>query len=137
MPDSLPAPGPAPANTNASLEMDPKDIESGKTMAILCYLPIALVNLIVSIVCLSQKNNAFSLYHAKQSLALIICTFIAMAICIPLMCIGIGIVGWLLVGPTVLVLTILGIINAASGHYKPLPLVGGFAARWFTAMKQA
>ena len=46
------------------------DIDSGKTMAILSYIPIAFVGLIVAIISITQKNNAYSLYHAKQALTL-------------------------------------------------------------------
>ena len=54
-------------------QLPQQEIDSGKTMAILSYIPVAFVGLIVAIVSISQKNNAFSLYHAKQALTLYIC----------------------------------------------------------------
>ncbi len=116
---------------SSSLDQDPNDVESGKLMAVLCYLPISPVNLVVSIICIVQKNNAFSLYHAKQSLALMIVGVIAMAISAALICVAIGAILYPIVAVAFLVLTILGLVNAASGKYKPLPLVDGIAEKLF------
>jgi len=118
-----PAPAPEPAPQQPA-----SDVESGKVMAVLCYIPIAAVGLIVSIVCLATKNNAFSLYHAKQALTL----FIAVLVCFLFWCIPI--LGWIvgaLAGLAGLVFMILGIVNAAQGKYAPLPLIGQFADKMF------
>jgi uncharacterized membrane protein len=113
---AAPAPPPAP-------QSDP-DIESGKVLAILCYIPVAFVGLVVSIVCIVQKNNAFSLYHAKQSLTLTIAVVVLSVVwCIPILN--------MLLGLAILVLYILGLVNAASGKYAPVPLVGQFADKIF------
>lgn len=108
-----------------------QEVDSGKTMAILSYIPIAAIGLIVSIVCVAQKNNAYSLYHAKQALTLYICQVAASLICLPLcfLCIGFPLI--IAANVTALVLCILGIINANKGECKPLPLVGKFADKWF------
>jgi uncharacterized membrane protein len=119
------------------LNHDPNDVETGKMMAVLCYLPISPVNLVLSIVCLVQKNNAFSLYHAKQSMALILVTIVAAAISAVLICVGIGLILYPLVAVGFLVLTILGIVNAAGGKYKPLPLIDGLAAKMFGGIQKA
>ena|ERR1051326_312840 len=117
---------PAPDNQPSS------DVESGKVMAVLCYIPIAAVGLIVSIVCLAQKNNAFSLFHAKQALTLMIAGIVLFAfVCIPIL-------GWIviIVGEiAIVVLLIIGIVNAAGGKYAPLPLVGQFADKIFGSIK--
>ena len=116
-----------------------EDIEPGKTMAILCYIPVAMVGLIVSIICVVQANNAYSLYHAKQSLALAIVGVAAGLLYIPIG-IACAFIPFLLlflfplaiiIGIAFLVLMIIGIINAAGGKYKPLPLVGGLADKFF------
>src|SRR3990172_3780676 len=99
------------------------EIDSGKTIAILCYIPIALIGLIVAIVTLSSKNNAFSLYHAKQALTLYIATLIASLICAPLCLICIGFPLLIAVQIAALVFCILCIINANAGQCKPLPLL--------------
>ncbi len=108
-----------------------QDIDSGKTMAILSYIPIALVGLIVSIISISSKNNGFALYHGKQALTLYICAFVAALCCIPLFFICIGVPLLIAIEVGALVLCILGIINANKGECKPLPLIGQFADKWF------
>lgn len=108
-----------------------QEIDSGKTMAILAYIPIALIGLIVSIVCISNKNNAFSLYHAKQALTLYICAFVGALCCLPLCFICIGIPLLITVEVGALVLCILGIINASSCECKPLPLIAKFVDKFF------
>jgi uncharacterized membrane protein len=123
--------------SNPSLNDDPNDIDSGKLMAVLCYLPISPVNLVLSIVCLVQKDNAFSLYHAKQSMALTIVMLVAMAISLALFCVAIGAVLYPLVVIAFLVLSIMGIVNAAGGKYKPLPLVDVLAAKMFGGIQKA
>lgn len=107
------------------------EIESGKTMAILSYIPIALVGLVVAIVTVSQKNNAYALYHAKQALTLYICWVGAAICCVPLFLICIGMPLLVAVQLGGLVLCILGIVNASGGQCKPLPLIGQFADKWF------
>lgn len=115
----------------AAPPLSQQEIDSGKTMAVLSYIPIAMVGLIVSIISIAQKNNAFALYHAKQALTLYICAFAAMLICIPLcfLCIGIPLLVAVAIGQ--LVLLILGIVNVCNGQCKPLPLIATFADKWF------
>jgi uncharacterized membrane protein len=114
-----------------------QEIDSGKTMAILSYLPIQPVGLIVSIVCVAQKNNAYSLFHAKQALTLYICQIIASLCCLPLCFICIGFPLIVAVGVTTLVLCIMGMINASSGQLKPLPLISGFVDKFFGKVQKA
>jgi uncharacterized membrane protein len=130
MPDPI-VPPPAP-----SAPIPQQEIDSGKTMAILSYIPIAMIGLIVSIICVAQKNNAFSLYHAKQALTLYICWIVAAFCCIPLcfVCIGIPLV--IAVQIAGIVFCILGIMNSSSGQCKPLPLIGTFADKWFGGVQK-
>ncbi len=115
----------------------PSDVDSGKTMAILAYIPIALIGLIVSIISVSTKNNAYALYHAKQALALYICWVVIALCCLPLcfICIGFPLLIATQVGG--LVLCVIGIINASSGQSKPLPVTGKFADKWFGNIQKA
>jgi uncharacterized membrane protein len=93
------------------------DIEKNKVMAILAYL-IFLLPL------LAAKESKFAMYHTNQGLVLFL-TAVAVNV------IGgiVPFIGWLIVLPLgnlfVFVLAILGIINAAKGEAKPLPLIGG------------
>lgn len=120
-----------PAPEPSAPQLSQQEIEGGKTMAILSYIPIALVGLIVAIISISQKNNAFSLYHAKQALTLYICAIAGALVCMPLCFICIGVPLLIAVQLAALVLCILGIVNASSGQCKPLPLIGPFADKWF------
>lgn len=95
-----------------------EDIEKNKAMAILAYL-IFLIPL------LAAKDSKFAMYHANQGLVLFL---LVLAINV----VGgiIPFVGWFIILPLgnlfVVALAILGIINAAKGEAKPLPLIGGF-----------
>ena len=117
--------------TTPPTQLSQQEIDSGKTMAILCYIPIVFIGLIVAIVCVATKNNSFSLYHAKQALTLYICAVVGALCCLPLFIICIGVPLLIAVEVAALVLCILGIINSSSGQCKPLPLIGGFADKWF------
>jgi uncharacterized membrane protein len=119
-----------PPQSTAS-QVSQKEIDSGKTMAILSYIPIAFVGLIVAIISISQKNNAFSLYHAKQALTLYICALIGVLVCLPFCFVCIGFPLLIAVQVAALVLCIMGIINASSGQCKPLPMIDKLADKWF------
>ncbi|MGD0651710.1 MAG: DUF4870 domain-containing protein [Verrucomicrobiia bacterium] len=116
---------------SAAPQLSQQEIDSGKTMAILSYIPIALIGLIVSLISISTKNNAFSLYHAKQALTLYICALVGTLVSLPFCFICIGIPLVIAVQVAALVLCIIGIINSSSGQCKPLPLIDTFADKWF------
>jgi uncharacterized membrane protein len=127
----MPDPTTTPPEATPPPQVSQQDIDSGKTMAILSYIPIALVGLIVSIIAVSQKNNAFSLYHAKQALTLYICAIGASICCAPLLFVCIGFPMLIAVQVAAIVLCVLGIVNANAGQCKPLPVIGPFADKWF------
>ena len=108
--------------------MDAQEIEKGKTLAILSY--------IIGILCivpLIQKDNAFSLYHAKQVLLLILAAIVLLCLNI-IPCFGQIVCG---VGSlALLVFAIMGLINAIKGEAKPVPLIGKFAEDWFKGIKK-
>jgi uncharacterized membrane protein len=112
-------------------QLSQQEIDSGKTMAILSYIPIAFLGLIVSIISISQKSNAFSLYHAKQALTLYICALVGALVCFPFCFVCIGIPLLIAVQVGALVLCVMGIINASSGQCKPLPLIDKLVDKWF------
>ena len=116
--------------------MDPKEINDGKVLAILCYL-IGIVGIVMLIV----RNNAFALYHAKQWLIL---ALTAISVWVPIfivsMVLGAITRGWgtCLIAPLsglagigILALVVIGVINAANGVCKPLPVIGTFGEQWF------
>jgi len=101
----------------------PQPVEEGKLFAILAYV-LGLIGFIIVLV--AKKDNKFAMFHAKQSLVLIIGYVIGWVLFI-IPVIG-AIIGSLLF-VALFVLWIMGIINAASGAEKNLPIVGDLAAK--------
>lgn len=112
-------------------EITPEDIQQNKTMAILAYF-------IFFLPLLAAKESKFARYHANQGLVLLIASFavgiissIINGILFAAMTMGsfgaIAIVGTLftLIYLAIAVLAIMGIVNAAQGKVKPVPVIGG------------
>ena len=104
---------------------DAADIEQNKVYAILAY-----IGLLFLVPLLAAPNSKFARYHTNQGIVLFLATVIAMAASVFLMMIPfIGCVASLLpflVGGAAIVFMILGIINAAAGQCKPLPMIGHY-----------
>ncbi len=102
----------------AELVADPKDVEENKGMAILAYL-IFFLPLITD-----AKDSPFAKFHANQGLNLLLFAVIGNVVgtIIP-------VIGWFFILPIVVIMIIiffiLGLINAANGKMKKLPLIGG------------
>lgn len=108
--------------------MDPTDIAQNKVMGVLAY-----IGLLFLVPLLAAPNSQFARFHANQGLIL----FISDAIVGTVITIFSVIFGFIpIVGPIIvgiissvlglflLVLMILGIVNAATGKAKELPLIG-------------
>lgn len=110
---------------DTTAEYDPKDIQDNKIMAVLAYIGLLLL-----IPLFAAKNSKFARFHVNQGLPLMIVGLAIGIISIPLGLIPIvGIITSIifgLAGLCVLALAILGIVNAATGKAKELPLVGKF-----------
>jgi uncharacterized membrane protein len=93
---------------------DPQDAEKNKAMGIIAYI-------IFFVPLLAARNSKFAMYHANQGLVLFL-AWVALNI------IGwIPIIGWILLPLGwifLIVLAIMGIINASKGEMKPLPVIG-------------
>ena len=91
------------------------DVEKNKVMAILAYF-------IFFLPLLTAKNSKYAMHHANQSLVLVLISIGANVVgaLIPFL----GSVVGMVVGVGVLVLWIMGIISAANGEMKPLPVIG-------------
>ena len=108
------APEAAPA---AAPGVDPADASSNKVMAVLAYLGI-----LVLVPLLAAKESKFARFHTNQGLILLICSIVSFAIGkIP----SIAFISWIL-NIAILILAIIGIINAVKGETKELPLIGKF-----------
>lgn len=107
--------------------------QEDKTVAILAY--ITLIGFIIAIVLHGNNKTKLGSYHLRQGLMLLITAVALWLVMFILM--FIPFLGFLmvLVSPIVwlaiLGLMILGIINASSGQEKPLPVLGGFADKFF------
>ena len=108
-------------------QFDPADIQQNKTMAVLSYLGI-----LVLVPLLAAKDSKFARYHANQGLVLLI-TEVLLTIVVRVAGAILLAISWhlsFLVGLINLVwilpfvLMILGIVNAANGRAKQLPLIG-------------
>ncbi len=98
-----------------------EDIDKNKVMGVLAYL-----GLLVLVPLLAAKDSKFARFHSNQGLVLLI----AEGICSVLSAILSLIPFWLIRLPIYLVqialfvLAIIGIVNAAGGKAKELPLIG-------------
>lgn len=94
------------------------DVNENKWIAVIAYI-IFFLPLIVA------KQSRFAMYHANQGLVLLLLG-IACNIVLGL----IPVIGWILLpiaNLATLVLAIIGIIQAANGQVKPLPVIGSIS----------
>ncbi len=125
-PPPPPPPPPPPAGSS-------QEVEEGKAFAILSYV-LSLIGLPFFLIPLIMRNNDFSLYHAKQTLMIWLVGIIGGVVSgiLTFVCIGVILAVVLAIG--LLVLTIMGLINAAQGQQKPLPIIGKWAEDWFKGL---
>ena len=111
-------------------EFDPADVQNNKTMGVLAYL-----SWLVLIPLLGAKGSKFARFHTNQGLVLAITEivwWIAESVVTTILYTVSWDLGYLLstilslVNILFLVLAILGIVNAANGRAKELPLIGKF-----------
>jgi uncharacterized membrane protein len=115
--------------------MSAKEIGDGKAFAVLSYA-LSFVSVPFFLVPLVMRNNAFSLYHAKQCLLLWLAGIAVSVVCVPLMAICIGFILLPLAGIGLVVLGIMGLVAATRGEIKPLPLIGKYAEDWFKGIQK-
>ncbi len=101
---------------------DPDDIQKNKGMAILSYISI-----LVLIPIFAAKDSKFARFHANQGLILFVAEIVLGIVCAAL---GfIPVVGWIVNAVVYLVevaYMILGIVYAAQGKAKDLPIIGQY-----------
>jgi uncharacterized membrane protein len=104
---------------------NPADVEQNRVFAVLAY-----IGLLWLVPLLAAKESPFARFHTNQGIVLFLTFFVAMSVCgifmiIPFVgCLLIPVFLLLLVGHVVLM--VLGIVNAAQGRLKPLPVIGGW-----------
>jgi uncharacterized membrane protein len=99
------------------------DASDNKAMAIIGYIiPILFFIPLVT----DAKNSPFAKFHANQQLNLLLA-----AIAVNIVGSIIPFLGWFIILPlgsiAILVFAIMGLINAAKGEMKALPMIGGFS----------
>ncbi|OPH57516.1 hypothetical protein BC351_03040 [Paenibacillus ferrarius] len=97
--------------------MDSTDIQSNKGMAIVGYI-LFFIPLILA------KDSKFAWYHANQGLTLLV-----VAVILNVVLSIIPFIGFLLlplVNLAIFIFAILGIVAAAQGQVKPLPIIGNY-----------
>jgi uncharacterized membrane protein len=117
-----------PVMPGAPRQADIQDANDNRTMAILAYI-IFLIPLLTG----AHKTSPFAKYHTNQGTALFIAALIygiAYGILTAILAF-IPVIGWLLIvvlglgSFLFLILCIAGILNAANGRMRPLPIIGG------------
>lgn len=94
-----------------------KDIEENKIFAALSYLGI-----LVLVPLLAKKESKFAMFHAKQGLVLLVGWIIAWLL-------SFVFIGFIL-DVILIIFSIWGIVNAATGKYTKLPLIGDLAEKF-------
>jgi uncharacterized membrane protein len=114
-----------PPPVPSAINPDQADIDNNKVFAILAY-----IGLLFLVPLLAAPNSKFARYHTNQGIVLFLAAIIGLGAStimsfVPFLgCLGW--VLWLILVAGVFGLMIIGIINAAQGQYKPLPVIGHF-----------
>jgi uncharacterized membrane protein len=123
---SMPPAAPLPVGAVA---VDSADVEKNKVFAVICYLPPLLF--IVSLI--AARQSKFAMYHCNQALVLTIAAFAFSIInmILGMVLVFIPVLGWMIMMVLhlglffgCLALVVMGLINAANGVCKPLPVIG-------------
>ena len=104
---------------------DQGDIEKNKGMAVLGYIGILCL-----IPLLAAKESKFAQFHAKQGLVLFLFEIVVgILYAIPVINVVMFFIGWVLY-ILILILAIMGIVNALGGKYWKMPVFGGLAEKF-------
>ena len=121
--DTTPPPTPPGLSSEVPVSED-------KTVAILSYL--TLIGFIVAIVLHGNKKTALGTYHLRQALGLLLTAIACWILNVVLA--FIPIIGWLTIMALWLglfALWLMGLIAAANGQRKPVPVLGEHFQKWF------
>jgi len=104
-----------------------------KTVAILSY--ITLIGFIIAIVMHGSKKTEIGKYHLRQAFGLMLTSIVLIPVATFLAIIPfLGWLIWFLVWAGLIAIWVMGLIAAASGQMKPLPLLGRKFESWFGGM---
>lgn len=105
-------------------EFDPQDVQNNKVMAVLAYIGI-----LVLVPILAAKESRYARFHANQGMVLFVAGIAVSVATSILSAIHLWILSGIasaLSGILLFVLMIIGIVNAAQGRAKELPIIGKF-----------
>ena len=111
----------------------PLPLDNGKTVAVVCYL--TPVGWLVALILHGNAKTRLGAFHLRQMLGLMILAVAIAILRFPLFMmpfLGFGLVTALNLG--ILILWILGLIAAASGEEKAVPIVGDQFQKWFAGL---
>ncbi len=100
--------------------MDQTTVSEGKTAAIISY--ITFIGLLIAYIMNNSKQNAFTQFHIGQSVRIVVLS-IANSVLAWLLPSGLSMITSI-ISLCILVLVILGIVNAVNGKTSPLPVIG-------------
>ncbi|HHY98046.1 MAG TPA: hypothetical protein GX509_04845 [Firmicutes bacterium] len=92
---------------------DEQIVEEGKVWAATSYLWILWI-----VTFMTQRENKFAIFHAKQAFLLFIASLIAGII---------PVIGWVILEPIIVIVAIIGIVQALLGRYWRIPLIADLA----------
>lgn len=101
----------------------------GKDVAVVAH--ITVIGLIIAIIMNSNNKSEFGSYHIRQALGLYISYLLWGFLWI------IPVIGWIAAPILVILLLIMwivGLINAINGYQKPMPVLGEKYAEWFKSV---
>ena len=111
----------------------PPPVTEDRTVAILTY--ITIIGFIIAIVMHSSKKTPLGAFHLRQGLGLFVTGLVIWLPCVILSLIPfvnlLMVLVWPLVGISLFVLWIMGLIAAVNGQQKLLPVVGEYYQKWF------
>lgn len=101
-------------------------VTEDRTVAIVSYL--TLIGFIVAVVLHSSKKTVLGAFHLRQTLGLMVAGVALWVIAmVPVLGWIISIIGFLFL----FVLWLMGLIAAAGGQLKPVPVLGEHFQKWF------
>jgi uncharacterized membrane protein len=92
---------------------------------------ITIIGLIIALILNQEKKDPFAGFHIRQSMGIFASSIgLSLVALVPLVGWIVAIVGSLLI----LVLWVLGLINAIGGHMTPVPVLGDKFEEWFSSV---
>ncbi|WP_452220755.1 DUF4870 domain-containing protein [Lacinutrix salivirga] len=109
--------------------MTEQTIQEGKTLAIVSYL--TFVGVIIAVIMNLEKKNNFVWFHARQMIGLIL-LLIFSNVTEKYVNSTLGTAFWFVT----FACWLYGIITAATGKHKPIPVIGELFQKWFSNLGQ-